>query len=228
TLGLNVEFARLATDASRRERLGQLTYAASTLESLTKLQPVPVTLHLHEVSVLASAGGAETVRHELTLTYNALQLAVVNTPVFGGALNLRVPGVSANDRLLDFLVIEAPEPALLRGVAEALVAAFARLGEMASGTWLGLADEDVAEATAISGGAAESVWPGVHRIQARSGRIETPTAVEITLDGEIRGHTPFEVAIAQRPVRVLLPREAHPTLAPATAAKGTDNSAARV
>ena len=44
TLGLNVEFARLATDAQRRERLGSLTYAASALEAVTRYRPVDVTL----------------------------------------------------------------------------------------------------------------------------------------------------------------------------------------
>ncbi|HEV8194153.1 MAG TPA: diacylglycerol kinase family protein [Ktedonobacterales bacterium] len=208
TLGLNVEFARLATDASRRARLGQFTYAASSVEALAKLQPVPVRLRLRDVCMPSSTRGDSIMQRELTVTCNALQLAVVNTPVFGGALNLRVPGVSASDHLLDFLVIEAPESGMLRGVVETLVAAFARLGEATTGTTVGLDSEDIAEATAMAPAAADGVvWPGVRRIQARSGRVETPTAVDVTLDGEIRTNTPFEATITPRPIRVLLPRD---------------------
>ncbi len=228
TLGLNIEFARLATDASRRERLGQLTYAASTVEALTKLQPVPVTLRLRGVRMPSSGGEDAAPQHDLTITCNALQVAVVNTPVFGGGLNLRVPGVSANDQLLDFLVVEAPESGLLRGVAEAIISGFARLGETASGAYLGLEDEDVAEATAVSSAGmmaagAGSVWPGVRRIQARAARIETPTVVDVTLDGEICARTPFEVSVARHPLRVLLPRDAHRAPAEVTAT-ATHNS----
>ena len=49
TLGLNVEFARLATDASRRAALGSLTYPAASLEALTHLQTIPVRLRLSGV-----------------------------------------------------------------------------------------------------------------------------------------------------------------------------------
>jgi len=209
-----------------------LTYAASTVEALAKLQPVPVTLRLHDVRLPAPGGGDAIVRPELTVTCSALQVAVVNTPVFGGALNLRVPGVSASDHLLDFLVIEAPEPGLLRGVAEALVSAFARLGEFTTGMPAGLGSEDVAGVTAAAAAtpaaAEETIWPGVRRIQARSGRIETPTTVDVTLDGEIRAHTPFEAAIARRPLRILVPREAQRAPAEVAVASPAHSATPRV
>jgi len=41
TLGLNVAFARLATDVAQRQRWGKLTYAAAAIEALTKFEPVP-------------------------------------------------------------------------------------------------------------------------------------------------------------------------------------------
>jgi diacylglycerol kinase (ATP) len=210
TLGLNVEFARLASDAARRERLGQFTYAASTLEALAKVQPVPVTLRLSGVRGPTPEGGESSVRRELVVTCNALQLAVVNTPVFGGPLNLRVPGVVATDRLLDFLLIEAPEPRHLREAAEALLSAFARLGEdAATGTSARIDTDDVAQAAASARDKAPgAILPGVRRFQARAGRIETPTAVDVTLDGEIRARTPVEITVARRPLWVLLPQEA--------------------
>ena len=49
TLGLNVEFAQLATDASRRAALGSLTYPASSLEALMHLRSIAVTLRLSGV-----------------------------------------------------------------------------------------------------------------------------------------------------------------------------------
>jgi diacylglycerol kinase (ATP) len=59
TLGLNVEFARLATDSLRRQRLGRLTYAASALEAVTHYRPVDVTLHVYGMKGAESAERAE-------------------------------------------------------------------------------------------------------------------------------------------------------------------------
>src|SRR5260221_420070 len=50
------------------------------------------------------------------------------------------------------------------------------------------------------------VFPGVRRLQARHILLETPSSVEITLDGEIRACTPAEISIAPGPLQVLVPR----------------------
>jgi hypothetical protein len=46
TLGLNVAFARLATDVAQRQRWGRLTYAAAAIAALTQFEPVPITIYV--------------------------------------------------------------------------------------------------------------------------------------------------------------------------------------
>lgn len=99
-IGAKVEFARLATDPNVRKRWGRLTYPLSFLRSLRRSHAFPVTLRLAE----SDAAGAERI-----VRCRALQVFVANTPVLGGALNLRLSGVVEDDRLLNVLVVEAPE-----------------------------------------------------------------------------------------------------------------------
>jgi diacylglycerol kinase (ATP) len=202
TLGLNVEFARLATDVAHRARWGNLTYAASAVEALTHFEAVPVTLRLagvHHNGAAPRIGGLPT-PDELVISSRALQVAVVNLPVFGGALN--------------FIIIEALDPRLLRDTIEKLVAALHRLRESffaasAHGTpHADVSDESVGLAL-----------PGVHRFQAREAVVETPAGVDVTLDGEIRARTPVQVRVAPKPVRVLL----RAGLQPAQAAEPSGN-----
>jgi diacylglycerol kinase family enzyme len=210
TLGLNVEFARLATDVARRERWGTLTYAASALEALTQFQPVPVTLRLFGAVRQGADGDLVETGGDVIVMRRVLQVAVVNLPVFGGPLNLRLPDAWLGDSLLDFVVIEALEPPSLRATIDGLFAALGRLrdgvfsarAEPAEGA--PSADAAPAELTDETAGLA---LPGVHRYCARSAVIETPSDVDVTLDGEIRTHTPVHVRVAPEPVRVLLPAE---------------------
>jgi YegS/Rv2252/BmrU family lipid kinase len=90
TVGLNVNFAKLATRASLRARLGRLTYLAAASHALRARPTFQCELR--------HSGHAE----RLTLT----QLSVINAPVFGGALGLSVRGSNPDDRLLDVLAIE--------------------------------------------------------------------------------------------------------------------------
>ena len=89
TLGLNVEFARLATDSLRRQRLGRLTYAASALEAVTHYRPVDVTLHVYGMESAEETGdkaNAANTADETIIQSRAVQVSVVNTPVFGGKI----------------------------------------------------------------------------------------------------------------------------------------------
>jgi diacylglycerol kinase (ATP) len=230
TLGLNVEFARLATDVAHRRRWGPLTYATASIQAISKLRAIPVTLRLFESSAVNQSGDHSMMRHgrrnEHTITYQAVQVAVVNTPVFGGALNLRLPGADPRDRLLDVVVIEALEPRQLRETVEGLLTALSTMAESAFPTpyTQPLAE---ARATAAKASAADSLllteeaalfaFPGVHHFQARSIRIEAPAGTEMTLDGEIIAHTPAEIRVARDSLRVLLPAEAHRRLLESTA-----------
>jgi diacylglycerol kinase (ATP) len=189
TLGFSVQFAEMATDVERRERLGALNYATALLGTLTQMEPIETTLHFTDVRT------AEGMRDRLDVRTGALQLAALNTPIFGGGFNLRVPDVSARDDLLDFLIIEPFEPSLIPEMAQALLAALGSLGARLFG--------QPVETPAV---------PGLQRYQARAARIETPTPLDATLDGEIRAQTPMLVRIAPEKLRVYLPARAREAL----------------
>lgn len=210
TLGLNVKFARLATDVARRERWGPLTYAASALEALTQFEPVPVVLRLVGVAPNERNGHPVGPEGELVITRRVAQIAVVNLPVFGGAINLRLPGSGAQRHLFDFVLIEALEPGALRATVDGLLAQLSRL----RGNLTGGADErpldqpDIARQRAPIGAG----LPGVERFHASAATIETREGVDVTLDGEIRARTPVRIRVAQDMVHVLLSEEARERL----------------
>jgi YegS/Rv2252/BmrU family lipid kinase len=90
TAGLNVEFAKMATNPSLRERFGALTYPIAAARAARSYEPFECTL--------------EYPGHRETLS--AVHLSVSCTPVFGGMLGMRVPGASMTDGLLDVIVVE--------------------------------------------------------------------------------------------------------------------------
>jgi undecaprenyl-diphosphatase len=89
TVGLNVNFAKLATRASLRAHLGRLTYLAAALAALRERPTFECDLLYRALS------------EHLTLS----QLSVINAPIFGGGLGMRVAG-DLDDRLLDVLAFE--------------------------------------------------------------------------------------------------------------------------
>jgi diacylglycerol kinase (ATP) len=169
-LGLNVEFARVATSVVTRREFGQLSYAVSSVEALGSFEPVETRLHL--------SGSPEGQASDLALT--VMQVSVVNTPVFGGSMELRVPGISVHDQTLDVLVFEVIEPEDLRQLVEALMAY-------------------------IRGGKHEIAIPRMHRLHCKELLIETTPSVELTLDGELRSRTPATVRVAPRGIPIMLP-----------------------
>lgn len=181
TLGLNVEFARLATDVAQRKRWGALTYAASAVESLSHYIPLPVTLAVEGMDG-AAEGETWGLATQITL------LAAVNLPVFGGRIGLRLPFVRDDDQLLDFLLFEAEAISSLSALR---VAIEGFLGALARG----------------GAGGQEQITPsGVRWFRARSVTITTPEPAGVTLDGEVRGLTPARVRVAPRPARILAER----------------------
>jgi YegS/Rv2252/BmrU family lipid kinase len=90
TAGLNVNFARLATRADLRHRLGRLTYAAAGVMALRERPTFSCELTLDD--------GIKSRTLE--------QLSVINTPVIGGALGLKVPGADPASRTLQLLLVE--------------------------------------------------------------------------------------------------------------------------
>lgn len=204
TLGLNVAFARLATDVARRQRWGALTYATSALEALKSYRALDLRITFEGLVYPAQ-------RERYRLECPIIQLTAISTPVFGGNLHLRVPGVDMQDDLLDFLVLEAMEPARISATVTQLLDALRRLRERQHET-----DELMRRAA----GSAEPVkevdevlgfaLPGMRRFKARAATIESDEVENVTLDGELRARTPAYVCVAPEPVHVLVAPEFSP------------------
>ncbi|HET9111297.1 MAG TPA: diacylglycerol kinase family protein [Ktedonobacterales bacterium] len=198
TLGLNVEFARLATDVEQRKRWGRLTYVASAIESLERFHPIGVTLRF------SGMAGAPEESVFVVQSETAL-LAAINLPVFGGRLGLRTPGVRTDDRLLDFILIEALE------AGSAGVAFESALHALTSATQALWARRDATpgEGTGQPPGEhpvqspAGLALPGARWFRARAAEIETERPVELTLDGELRGRTPAVARVAPRAIQII-------------------------
>lgn len=221
TLGMNVEFARLATDATRRRRLGPLNYLAAALQSLTTFQPVAVRVRLE--GVVPGAYGGHALREGTTeseavsierehavrlIEGQVVQIAAVVTPVFGGARNFRLPQVELSDRLLDFVVMEALEPRHLRQLIERLQERLSRLSQAR--------DEQAAVRDLM-----RLELPGLWRFKARAAHVDT-AGHDVTLDGEIRARTPLDVWTVPDALRVLVPAAEAAAVAAVTAsANGT-------
>jgi diacylglycerol kinase (ATP) len=94
TVGLNVDFAKLATRASVRGRLGRLTYLAAAVYAVRERTTFTCTL-THD-----------GVTDEMEL----LQLSVISAPVVGGALGLTVRGPHPAEHRLDVLAVEDVSP----------------------------------------------------------------------------------------------------------------------
>lgn len=184
TLGVNVEFARLATNVRQRAQWGRLTYVISALRALERFQPVPVTLRLSP----SSTSGDENV---ISISCEASFVAAINLPVFGGRIGLRAPYVRDDDQMLDFIVVEAFSPREMGAALDRALAALASSG---------------------SNGAVPGAFtlPGVRWVKAWAATIETPEPVEVTLDGEIRARTPVVARVAPQRVRVIAPGPPEP------------------
>ncbi|MBV9196229.1 MAG: phosphatase PAP2 family protein [Solirubrobacterales bacterium] len=99
TVGLNVDFAKLATRASVRGRLGRLTYLAAAVYAVRERTTFTCTLQ------------HDGVAHEMDL----LQLSLISAPVIGGALGLTVKNPRRAKHRLDVLAVEdVPPPKMLR------------------------------------------------------------------------------------------------------------------
>ena len=94
TVGLNVDFAKLATRASVRGRLGRLTYLAAAVYAVRERTTFTCTMQ------------HDGVADELDL----LQLSVISAPVIGGALGLTVRNPHRAEHQLDVLAVEDVSP----------------------------------------------------------------------------------------------------------------------
>ena len=207
TVGLNVQFARLATNVATRQRYRKLTYPIAALEVLLNHEPLELDVRIEELllplqnkSIKPEKQERSTIIEEpIVFHCRALQVAVINAPIFGGKWNIALPNASINDHLLDIVIVEAIE-------LPSLIAAFRHLfnSETASATSrkAGYTQQSLLEAADLTG------IPGVHHVQARSITLSTNhDPQDVTLDGEIRGRTPIHVQMADTPLKVIVPDE---------------------
>jgi diacylglycerol kinase (ATP) len=192
TAGINVQFARLATDATQRQRLGNLTYPYAALEVLKNHTALDIELRFVGLQ-LPSALCDEIVK----LHTRAFLVAVVNAPVFGGAFQLAVPGASIDDQLLDIVIVEEFD---FDRLAISL-ASFFHHPEQSSSDPVNAFQQDERLQQAE-----RSHIPGLHHVQAKGVSINTHIdPQDLTLDGEIRGQTPAFARIAEQRLHVLVP-----------------------
>jgi YegS/Rv2252/BmrU family lipid kinase len=163
TVGFNVHFAKLATRSAVRRRFGRFTYAVAGARALRRSRPFECELHYD--------GKTEKVV--------LVQLSVINAPVFGGALDLRVPGARLDDRSLVVIAVEQGSP--VRLVLGALI------------TILGRRREGF----------------GVRALRTKELRVHVDRRLDVALDGEVVATLPADFEVAAEALHVITPRLEH-------------------
>jgi undecaprenyl-diphosphatase len=160
TVGFNVHFASLATKSSLRRRFGRFTYVVAGVRAMRRHQPFSCELSYD--------GGTERLQ--------LAQLSIINAPVFGGALDLRIPGARMDDRSL--VVIAVEEGPVLKTLLGALVT--------------------------IVGRRRESF--GVRALRTNELKVHVERPLDVALDGEIVARLPADFEVAAEALRVVTPR----------------------
>ncbi len=156
-MGLNVAFSRLASQVALRRRRGRFIYVLAAALALRDRRPFRCTLDL------------EGRRVPLDL----LHLSVINAPVFGGRLGLRIAGSDMDDRRLDVLALEnVPLGRLALAALPVLLRRQPQVG-------------------------------GVRLYHVRRLGVHVDQPVEVTLDGEIAGRLPGTFLLAAEALRVV-------------------------
>jgi len=195
TLGLNVEFARQATNIVTRQRFGRLTYPFAALDVLKNHHTLNIALRLEGLVIPSQTieWHSDRANGNTSISYhgNVLQVSVINAPIFGGTWQLAIPGASIDDRLLDIIIIEDVDLVKLSSeIAQLLRHPTAQPPQEHHLTIL-----EKAELTGI---------PGIHHVRARAFAISTvDNPQDITLDGEVRSQTPAYIRMADKQLAVL-------------------------
>lgn len=92
-IGLNVEFARLATNITTRQRFGKLAYPVAALEVMKNPRLIDLELSIKGLALPTSQGTTPTIRHTPSITPKTItfacslwQATIINAPFFGGAV----------------------------------------------------------------------------------------------------------------------------------------------
>lgn len=202
TIGLNVHFAQIATNVATRKRYGRLTYPIAALEVLRNPEILPVRLQFEGLQFPPRAqrpnqGNGRINAEYAELSSRALQVTVINAPIFGGAWQIALPGSSLEDEVLDVVVFDK----FGSGQLGARLASFFNSPPLDTSRQ---GENDEAE-TFLQHPAELTGLPGIHHLQARGIAISTGQDPQpVTLDGEIRGQTPLYVKLLRHflPVRV--------------------------
>ncbi len=200
TVGVNVLFAHRATNAAMRKRFGRMTYPVAALETFVTHDALDIQLNFEG---LAMPQASATTQGQTSLRGRALQVAVINTPIFGGERELAIPSSSFNDHVLDIVVIEQMD-------VETLGKSIAQFFGLKEHAGISL---HVGEKRTFRHHPAElSGVPGIHHMQARGVTVMTSADPQnATLDGEVQGQTPMYVHVADQRLRVRVPDQAGTT-----------------
>ncbi|GCE45611.1 diacylglycerol kinase family enzyme [Thermosporothrix hazakensis] len=201
TVGLNVAFARLATNRDIRQQFGPMTYPVAVMEAVRNYSPINVVIQLKGVAYHPTPGAPlEIYSKPVMLRCRAAQATVVNAPIFWGMLQATVPGVSLQDRLLDVVVVEDIS---LDQLMFRVARFFTRQDHQPPNeqSWHAQYPELLAaELTDV---------PGIHHFKAKSVTIDVEGAPhDATLDGEVRGQTPIFARVADENISLIVPATA--------------------
>jgi diacylglycerol kinase (ATP) len=204
TTGLNVQFARLATNVATRQRFGRLTYPFAALEVLRNHQALEMEMTFEGLAVMkpvADQPGTTTpviLADPVDFRCRALQATVINAPVFGGAWQISIPGANLQDRLLDIVIIEDID---LEDLGASIASFFNQQASPTTDTQNGRANfPQFREAELLN-------LPGIHHVRARGVIIKTNAdPQDVTLDGEVRGRTPIDTHMAEQRLKVVVPQ----------------------
>ena len=205
TVGANVQFARIATNVATRKRFGRMTYPYAALKTAAARDVLDVRLEFEglampQATVSSQGSASPTLTPPETLASlqcHAIQVSVINTPIFGGAREFAIPGSSFEDRLLDIVVIEPME---MGAFGESIARFFDPQAHAEAPLGKGEKRTFTHHSAEVSGP------PGIHHVQARGVTITTSADPrDVTFDGEVMGQTPIYVHIADKRLRVRIP-----------------------
>ncbi len=210
TVGLNVQFARLATNITIRQRFGRLTYPIAVLEVLKNYKPLELDIEVNGL-VLPTRAQAVTetsakrtrpiiITEPVRFRCKTLQATVINTPIFGGQWQITLPKASIYDHLLDMVIItDINLETLIDGSVQLL--SNLSLPTNPHSEWHAQNTvHPLLQQAELSG------IQGVYHFQAQGAIIRSNVdPQDVTLDGEIRGQTPLKTHIAPQPLSVIVP-----------------------
>lgn len=159
SVGLNVEFAQ--ESGRLRKVLGRASYPLAAINVYRNRTPFQARIEVE---------GEDHV-------YEALQVIVLNSPVFGGPLEFEAASLSLQDGKASTLIVETlTREKLLRALPLAL-----RTKNLS--------------------------FPGFEIFSTSRLKLVTEPPLQITVDGEIGGWTPMTVEVRNKALRVLAPLE---------------------